>query len=250
MTVRVKNWSKFQHFKDRRPPWIKLYRDLLDDREWHKLDGDSAKILVSLWLIGSEDSGVIPSSEDLAFRLRISEKHIEKCLGQLGHWLISERYQYDINQSQKISATDIEVPLRDREETETETETEKKATGVATPDGVSDSLWQDFKKLRTAKKSPITQTAISGISREAAKAGLSLPTVLEMCCERGWVGFKAEWTQEKRPAFLPPQPNETVPSKTGIDPTLAKLNAEKAFVKPPSAEMRAKLAALKEGRLQ
>ena len=122
--------------------------------------------------------------------------------------------------------------------------------GVATPDGVSDSVFQDFKKLRTAKKSPLTQTALDGIAREAKKAGLSLGEVLAMCCERGWVGFKAEWTQEKRSAYLPPQPNETIPAKTGIDPTLAKLNAEAAFVKPPSAEMRAKLAALKEGRLQ
>jgi hypothetical protein len=72
-----------------------------------------------------------------------------------------------------------------------------KATGVATPDGVSDSVWDDFKKLRAAKKSPLTQTAIDGIAREATKAGLPLATVLEMCCERGWVGFKAEWAQEK-----------------------------------------------------
>ena len=71
---------------------------------------------------------------------------------------------------------------------------------IATPDGVSDSVFQDFKKLRTAKKSPLTQTALDGITREAAKAGLPLSTVLEMCCERGWVGFKAEWTLEKETA--------------------------------------------------
>ena len=71
---------------------------------------------------------------------------------------------------------------------------------IATPDGVSDSVFQDFKKLRAAKKSPLTQTALDGITREAAKAGLTLSTVLEMCCERGWVGFKAEWTLEKETA--------------------------------------------------
>jgi len=252
MTLNIKNWAKFQHFKDRKPPWVKLYRDILDDMEWHKLDGDSAKLLVSLWLIGSEDSGNIPPVDELAFRLRLDKKHVQKCLGQLGHWLISERYQDDINVSQNNSVADIETPLRDRDRDreEKERETEKTATGVATPVGVSDSVFQDFKKLRTAKNSPITQTALDGITREAKKAGLSLGEVLAMCCERGWVGFKAEWTQEKRSAYLPQQPNETIPAKTGIDPTLAKLNAEAAFVKPPSAEMRAKLAALKEGRLQ
>ena len=121
---------------------------------------------------------------------------------------------------------------------------------IATPVGVSDSVWQDYQKLRKAKKSPITQTAINGITREAAKAGLPLPTVLEMCCERGWVGFKAEWVQEKRTGYLPPQPTDTVPSKKGIDPVLAKLNAEASFVKPPSAEMREKLESLKRGVYQ
>ena len=29
--MRIKNWNRFQHFKDRKPPWIKLYRDILDD---------------------------------------------------------------------------------------------------------------------------------------------------------------------------------------------------------------------------
>jgi hypothetical protein len=33
VTIRIKNWAQFQHFKDRKPPWVKLYRDLLDDME-------------------------------------------------------------------------------------------------------------------------------------------------------------------------------------------------------------------------
>ena len=27
----IKNWWKFQHYKDRRPSWIKLYEEILDD---------------------------------------------------------------------------------------------------------------------------------------------------------------------------------------------------------------------------
>jgi hypothetical protein len=69
--------------------------------------------------------------------------------------------------------------------------------GVDTPNGVSDSVWQDFKKLRTSKKSPITQTAMDGINREVLKAGITLEAALSMCCERGWTGFKAEWLQNK-----------------------------------------------------
>ena len=27
--MKIKNWSKFQHFKDRKPPWVKLYPGLM-----------------------------------------------------------------------------------------------------------------------------------------------------------------------------------------------------------------------------
>lgn len=103
MTTRIKNWKQFQHFKDRRPPWIKLYRDILDDIEWHNLDPSSAKILVMLWLIASESDGQLPSTPELAFRLRISESTIKSIILKLSHWLehddiatISEGYQNDL----------------------------------------------------------------------------------------------------------------------------------------------------------
>ena len=32
--IAVKNWDRFQHYKDRDPPWIKLYRDALTSEVW------------------------------------------------------------------------------------------------------------------------------------------------------------------------------------------------------------------------
>ena len=69
----------------------------------------------------------------------------------------------------------------------------KNTNTVAPPVGVTDSVWQDWLKLRKAKKAAVTQTALDGIQREADKAGVSLQSVLETCCERGWTGFKADW---------------------------------------------------------
>ena len=101
--MRIKDWVKFQHFKDRRPPWIKLYRELLDDPHWHALDGAAAKHLVMLWLIASEDEskqGLLPDVSTLAFRLRITEKAVRHLINTLSRWLecddinlISPRYQ-------------------------------------------------------------------------------------------------------------------------------------------------------------
>ena len=35
MILRILNWEKFQHYKVRRPPWIKLHHSLLDDYAFH-----------------------------------------------------------------------------------------------------------------------------------------------------------------------------------------------------------------------
>lgn len=197
MTYKIKNWNKFQHFKDRRPPWIKLYRDLLDDREWFELDPLSSKHLVNFWLLASENDGELPSINDLAFRLRLKNHVVIEILMTLSHWieqtditLISPQYQSD--------------PLeRERErEKEKEKEKEKKikasplAPKVAIPIDVSESTWNDFLILRKSKKASLTLTALKGIVREADKAKKSLEEVLQICCERGWAGFKAEWILE------------------------------------------------------
>ena len=58
---------------------------------------------------------------------------------------------------------------------------------------VTDQTQLDFKKLRSAKKAPITERAITAIRSEAIKAGITLETALIECCARGWTGFKAEW---------------------------------------------------------
>jgi DNA gyrase inhibitor GyrI len=103
--IQVKNWGKHQHFKDRCPPWIKLYREILDDPDWHELSGDDTKILMSLWLLASEDEthqGLLPDIRRICFRLRIKESQLNQSLTRLKHWLIfddikpiSSRYQDD-----------------------------------------------------------------------------------------------------------------------------------------------------------
>ncbi len=61
------------------------------------------------------------------------------------------------------------------------------------PDIENRQIVEDWLTLRKTKKSPVTETAMLGIEREARKAGLSVEDALKVCCERGWAGFKAEW---------------------------------------------------------
>ena len=114
--MRIKNWTKFQHFKDRRPPWVKLYRDILDDLEWHELDPLAAKVLVMLWLIASENEGRIPDNKTLAFRLRLTEVKTKEIVIKLSHWLeqddinpISNGYQHDLPETETERETETDL---------------------------------------------------------------------------------------------------------------------------------------------
>lgn len=234
MLLQPKNWAVFQHYKDRCPPWIKLHRDLLNDRSYMRLPIASKALAPMLWLLASESKdGVFDGSlDELVFRLHITPKEyqdgvkplIDNDFFILVSGVLAERKQDAIPET----------------EGETETETKKKATSVATPSGVSDSVWQEFKTLRKAKKAPITQRAIDAITSEANKAGWTLEKALEECVVRGWQAFKADWVATKaNPADIV---RLTVPSKNEPDPALEKIKADalKAAPMPESFRQFAK----------
>ncbi len=235
MIYAIKNFSKFQHFKDRTPPWIKLYRDILDDPDWHDLQAEAAKVLVMLWVIASEDEtkrGMLPEEKKLAFRLRLSEKNLRIILSQLKNFLIqvdinaiSKRYQDVSVADESQTATDtpryqLDAPERAGEETETETETEgERETESHAPkeparfdfltalieSGVERLVATDYIALRKAKKCVQTATAFKAVSTEASKANLTVPEAVAICCRRNWGGFEASWIKpEDRPTTSEP----------------------------------------------
>lgn len=222
--MRIKNWHQFQHFKDRRPPWIKLYRDLLDDLEWHNLDPKASKTLVMLWLIASEDDGKLPSLPQLAFRLRLPEQDVKAHIIKLSHWLeqddinvISDRYQHDAPET----------------ETETEKRQRQKATDVAAPEGVSQEVWTSFLKQRKTVRAVVTPTVINTITAEAKKAGWTLERALSEVVARGWRGFKADWVKAEPVVH------------DGPDPGLQKIKQDLALAAPMPSHIRETLAKLK-----
>ena len=193
--MRIKDWHKFQHFKDRKPPWIKLYRDILDDLEWHDLDDKAAKVLVMLWVIASEDDGNIPDMKKLAFRLRMRESDVINCCSKLSHWLIhdditviSERYQHDA--LERETETEVET----KKEKETEPLRKRSAPPqLSKPEDVAQQTWDDWLTLRKAKKAPATGTVVAGARVQAEKAGMPLEDFLQVWCRRGSQGLEAAW---------------------------------------------------------
>ena len=73
----------------------------------------------------------------------------------------------------------------------------KRSATAARPDDVAEPVWQDFQRLRAQKRAPLTDTALAGLRREAAKAGVGLEAALAYCCEQGWQGFNAGWYADR-----------------------------------------------------
>jgi hypothetical protein len=126
MTLRIKNWSEHQHFKDRNPPWIKLHKAILERLDINALSDSSFRVLIGLWLLASEDkdrTGALPPAPEIAFRLRITEKALGQALTSLKSFLIQD----DINAISERCQGD--APEKRREEAEKEAE--KKAAKPA-----------------------------------------------------------------------------------------------------------------------
>lgn len=233
MLLQPRNWAKFQHYKDRCPPWIKLHRDLLNDREFMCLPLASKALAPLLWLLASEskDGTFDASTEELAFRLHLPPTDIEKGLKPLidkGFFIVDSKMLAERKQ--------VAIPETETER-ETKTETKKKTAVADPPEGVSQSVWEDFVQLRKVKKAPITPSALSGIMREAAKSRWTLEQALTECCARGWVGFKAEWVQGA-PSGL------TVPSRPERDPALVKLDEDRKKREQIPLEIRQQLQSI------
>ncbi len=74
----------------------------------------------------------------------------------------------------------------------------------------------------------------------------------------GQKGVKLDWSatwrnwcrnaKQTRSTYLPPQPSQTVPSKPGIDPALAKIIKDQLTTKPPPDAIRAQLRQMAGGR--
>lgn len=103
MKYRIVNFCKFQNFHDRKPPWIKLYRDLLDNMDWFMLSPIASKSLINLWLLGSESFGNLPDDFEIGFRLRLNQKELELVMKELIKFKFVEEGKYELKGSEDMS---------------------------------------------------------------------------------------------------------------------------------------------------
>ena len=72
MILKVRNWEKFQHYKDRRPPWIKLHFALLTSKDWVMLNDSERVLAIACMLLASQsdlDSGCFDADPEYIKRV-------------------------------------------------------------------------------------------------------------------------------------------------------------------------------------
>jgi hypothetical protein len=165
---RVKNFARFQHYKDRNPPWIKLYFELLNNYEFSCLQDASKWHLCGIWLLATRHENRLPLNAEWVGRRIDATSPVDLSA------LISSGFLELCNADSTTLATCKQSAMPETEtETETETEAERPPTeacgerpqaGDSPPGGTADATPErDRKRPRqdsrsNAEESPTAMT--------------------------------------------------------------------------------------------
>jgi hypothetical protein len=186
--LRVRNWARFQHYKERRPPWIKLHVEILDEydhdgapKKFRTLP-DNAKLtfLMLLALASRYKDGIIPCSDPawIARETGLSQSSVNTlALVECGY------LEHDASTMLAPCKHDAYKVLGSETETETETYTQREAR--ATPKTIAD-LPTAIKTARPEYAALSEQAIISCLAAcPAEKHGELIKAVAEWCADHG-----------------------------------------------------------------
>lgn len=108
----IKNWKEHQPSmkSDRNVIWIKVYRRLLDDYSWNKLNDSNKATLLELWLLASESNGELPDFDEIAFRLRKDITYIKQQVNELSDFVRQDVSDSETSRKQNV-ALEVEVEV-------------------------------------------------------------------------------------------------------------------------------------------
>lgn len=129
-TLRVANWPKYQHYKDRTPPWIKLHATLISSRCWVLWDDASRALAIACMVIASRTEGDQGSFlADPEYLKRVAYLNSEPDFNPL----ISCGF-LEVDSGMLASCKQVARP-------ETETETEKKGASAPSAASPPSGVW-------------------------------------------------------------------------------------------------------------
>jgi hypothetical protein len=147
--LRVKNWDRYQHYKERKPPWIKLYVSLLCSPNVDTLSDVGKYHLIAIMALASQHDNLIPFNKGWITRVIHANSRI--------NWdalLSCDMIECVHDASTTLSSCKHDASPRARSrETETETETETPISPSRGFDGFEE-FWKIYPR-RTAKSAAL-----------------------------------------------------------------------------------------------
>lgn len=110
----VNRWEEFQHYRDRRPTWVKVYTRLLHDHDYLALSAAARGFLQGLWIMYAETSGQL-TYDDLRSTVarsdadRRSFKRSIESLSDAGFITVSASRPLAISYQTAISETETDT---------------------------------------------------------------------------------------------------------------------------------------------
>ena len=153
----VKNWSRYQHYKDRCPPWIKLATDTFQNYEFSRLQDASKLLAICIWTLAARSrDGSVPDDFEYI-----------KSQGALGSTVKPDHLKELINQGFVERASEVLADCKQTAcsetegEGETERETEKNICAeTAKPSSAPDEAVLVFPCDGPSPRWPLTRSQI------------------------------------------------------------------------------------------
>lgn len=169
---RVKDFEKLQHYKDRSPPWIKLYNEILDDYKFGSLPDASKMHLIAIMLLASRSENKLPLDSDwLAKRINATEPVDLNILIRSGFIIPDQEVQSPEHDASRALAQCL---TREREEGETEKRRDSTPNGVSKyvfEDGIIRLNHKDFGKWEEAYEHLDLRSELMSLSHWATEQG-------------------------------------------------------------------------------
>jgi len=194
--IEIVNWSEYQHYTNRNPPWIKLHNRILDCYDYGCLQDDSKLLLISLYLLASRTDNKIPSDPEW-----IKSKAMLKAKINLKPLIESEFIRY-IDDVADCLQDDSKMIATCKQNGVTETETDKRreeksksrngSFSFSLPDWIPKTIWTDFKEHRQKLKAPMTQKAEELAVKklmDLKSEGFDPILVINQSIDSGWKGL-------------------------------------------------------------
>ena len=131
---KVRNWEKFQHYKDRAPPWIKLHFSLLSSQDWVMLDDASKLLAIVCMLIASRNEGLVPDDPDYLARVAYLKRVNLQPLVNSGFLIPVLADASKCKQEQANVTTEKRRVEKSRDRVETEADSDASASAFLTPE--------------------------------------------------------------------------------------------------------------------